>query len=177
MKIFKYWIYLLLFSFMVPAVAVSDGIPFSFISFQTLNFVIFILIIRYFILKKAPHIIERQYQDYLAMNARAEDLHAQAVQRRDQINKKMFKLQKDKETFDSELNSQIKQMEKKFNLETEEQCSIILKIARHFVEQESIKLKTKLRDDLLAQMKHLCQNICLEKTQNNTSFFTGLEKL
>lgn len=169
----NFYIFILFFSSFV--IAKGEGIPFSFISFQLLNFCIFASILIYFAIKKIPNLLEGHYQNYLIMKKRAQQLYEQAYQRKDEIQKKMLQLKQDEKNFESTLKTQITNLEKVLTLETEKQCAITLNIAQNFVDQELIKFKNQIKNNLLEQIEKICVQNCKNQPQNNESFLNKVK--
>ena len=87
--------------------ASGEGIPVSFILFQTLNFLIFLGISIYIFLKQAPKFIFRQYNDYISMRNRAEELYQQTKKNMEDTQKKLSQIKERETRFDGELRFEL----------------------------------------------------------------------
>ena len=174
MKLFIFHIMICLFLtlFTLSSVAASgEGIPVSFVLFQAFNFLIFFGILAYIFLKKAPPFVLRQYKDYVSMKKRAEDLYQQAKKNKEETQKKLFRIKERQTRFDEELRLELEKMEVQLNQDLKEQQSSIARMAKNFIDQELIKLKTNLKNKFLNQVEALCRESLKNSVQKN-SFFT-----
>lgn len=163
-------LFLIIFYAVSSRAAGGEGIPVSFILFQTLNFLIFLGISAYIFLKKAPKFILLQYKDYLSMKERAETLYQQAQKNKELAQKKLSQIKEKEARFDEELKLELKKMEVKLNQDLKEQENSIFRMAQNFVDQELIKLKTNLKDKFLNQVEALCRESLKNSVQNNDAF-------
>ena len=88
--------------------ASQDGIPFSFIFFQALNFCIFASILAYLIRKKSPKALEKKYQEYMSMNEQAENLYKEAMSEKRKIQDQLQQMKSRFSTFQLQLNQEVK---------------------------------------------------------------------
>ncbi len=150
--------------------AVGEGIPVSFILFQTFNFLIFLGFVVYLFLKKAPPYILQQYNDYISMKNRAENLYRQAE---DNIKKTQHKLSQIKEKsgrFDEELNFELEKMSVQLDQDLKEQKDAVLRTAQNFIDQKLIKLKTGLNKKFIDQVFTLCRENLKDEKQDSRLF-------
>ena len=172
MKISMFPSLLLIIIFTSYSLAASrEGIPVSFIFFQTLNFLIFLGISIYFFLKHVPKFVLRQYKDYISMRDRAEDLYQQTKKNIEETQKKLSQIKEKEVHFDEELHLELEKMEAKLNQELKEQQSSILRMAQNAIDQELIKLKAGLKKKFLNQVEALCRE-SLKNEEQNSHFFT-----
>ncbi len=156
--------------------ASGEGIPVSFILFQTLNFLIFLGIVIYIFLKQAPKFILRQYNDYISMRNRAEDLYQQTKKNIENTQEKLSQMKERETRFDKELRFELEKMEAKLNQDLQEQQSSILRMAQNFIDQELIKLKTSLKNKFLNQVEALCRDGLTNEKQKSRFFAQKLKR-
>ena len=150
--------------------AVGEGIPVSFILFQTFNFLIFLGLVIHLFLKKAPPFILRQYNDYISMKNRADDLYRQAEKNIENTQKKLFQIKEKSTRFDEELSVELDKMSAQLNQGLKEQKSAVLRTARNFIDQEFIKLKTDLNKTFLDRVLALCRENVKGEKQDSRLF-------
>ena len=148
----------------------SGEIPVSFILFQSLNFIIFLAILVYIIVKKVPKILQRKYQDYQSMNARAKELYKTALNENKVIKEKLSKMKRQFENFQAELNQKTKEVERKISEDTQNICDGILREVQTQIDREFIQLKQKLTNEVLKQIEILCQKTKYEEQKISDIF-------
>ena len=161
-----------------PLFSFSAGgeMPVSFILFQALNFTLFLLIIIYFLLKKAPAMLKRKQKDYLSMNTKAQNLYQMAQDKNKEIKAKLQQMEDQFAHFQNELNHRVKEMEQSISKETQVLCENVKRGAQNAVEREMIQLKQELKDDLLKQVEILCKKAKQEETKTVDVFLNKLSK-
>ena len=167
---------LLVIFYMLPLLAASgEGIPVTFILFQLLNFLIFLGIVVYIFLKQAPRFVLRQYEDYVAMKNRAEDLYQQTKRSIEETQKKLSQITEKETRFNEELRLELEKMEVKLNQDLTEQQESILRMAQNFIDQELIKMRTNLKNKFLNQVEALCREGLKNEEQKNNLFAQKLK--
>ena len=170
MFVFLSSLFLVIFYTVSSWAASGEGIPVSFILFQTLNFSIFLGISAYIFLKKVPKFILLQYKDYLSMKERAETLYQQAQKNKDSAQKKLSQIKEKESRFDEELKLELKKMEVKLNQDLKDQENSIFRMAQNFVDQELMRLKTSLKNRFLNQVEALCRESLKNSVQKSDAF-------
>lgn len=169
-------ILLIIFPTAFLSAAAGEGIPVSFVLFQTLNFLIFMGIVVYIFLKQAPKFVLRQYEDYISMKSRADDLYQQTKKNIEETQKKLSQI-KDKEMrFNEELKLELEKMEFKLNQDLKEQQSSILRMGQNFIDQELIRIRANLKNKFLNQVEALCRDGLKNEEQKNDLFAQKLER-
>ena len=104
-----------------PLLSLCAGgeMPVSFILFQALNFTLFLLIIIYFLLKKAPAMLKSKQKDYLSMNAKAQNLYQTAQDKNKEIKEKLQQMEDRFVHFQSELDQKVEEIERNISKETQ----------------------------------------------------------
>jgi len=148
----------------------EEGVPVVFVLFQTLNFLIFLGIIVYIFLKKTPEFILRQYEDYISMRSRAENLYQQTKKKMEETQKKLSQIKEKEIRFDEELLLELKKMEVKLDQDLKEQKSSVLRMAQNFIDQELIRIRTNLKNKFLNQVEALCRESLKNEEQKNNMF-------
>ena len=172
MKIFLFYLII------QPLFSLCAGgeMPVSFILFQALNFALFLLIIIYFLLKKAPAMLKSKQKDYLSMNAKAQNLYQTAQKENKEMKEKLEQVEGRFAHFQNELDQKVKEMEKNISKETQALCESIKRGVQSVVEREMIQIKQELKNDLLKQVESLCRKAKQEETKTVNMFLKKLSK-
>ena len=161
----KNLLFIFLFFFMEKALAASSGgIPVHFVFFQALNFSLFLLILWRFILKKAPAFISLKHKDYFLMKEKAQNLYEKSKEEFEDVKQKLFEIEEREKSFDKELQEEFIYIEKKLSEELKLQKKSFEKSFQSSINQERMKFKEILKNDLLREV----ENLCLEKSQGKS---------
>ena len=162
-----------------PLSSLSAGgeMPVSFILFQALNFTLFLLIIIYFLWKKAPALLKSKQTDYLSMKDKAQNLYQTAQKKNKEMKEKLKQMEDRFAHFQNELDQKVKEMEQSISKETQVLCENVKRGVQNAVEREIIQLKQELKDELLKQVEILCKKAEQEETKTVDIFLNKLSKI
>jgi len=166
--------FLSLFFLALPVLsgAAGDGIPVSFILFQTLNFGIFLGLIIFFIARKIPLLLKRKHQDFIEMTQKSKKLFEQTQKENEQIKQKLKTVENQMTQVESVAQKQIQTMQERVSTETKEIQINLRKEAQNILNRERIKLKQNLLVEVLEKMKHSCR----EEDSNSLRFLNKVQK-
>ena len=154
------------------SLAVSEGIPVSFILFQVLNFGIFLAIVVFFVVKKAPSLLMKKYQDFLEMSQRSQKMFEQAQKQNHQIKEKIKNIEKQMTQIDSVIQEGAQSIKDQTLKEIQKICSIIHQTTQNLLNREHIRLKQSLLEEMLEQMRNSCE----ERQSRTTRFLNRVQK-
>lgn len=156
--------------------ASGDGIPFGHIGTQLFNFSIFIGILVYIIIKKVPQALKQNYNDFIEMNSKAQNLYNKALKSQKELIKKQTQLDAKEATFEEDLKKEVIRLEKFFEQQTKEKCAVILKAAQDFEQQEWIRQNNRLQSEFLSSIEKTSKDICSRSTSKKSLHLGSIGK-